>query len=499
MKSRCFSILVSLLLAAACVRAFAGEFVSQKYGFKLVHPEGHGWARVRTDFDKAPPFALVHKASGRRFMVLVEDRKPHDREWDQGAIASLHAALSQALRAYQPVGRHTSFKGLPAYECSGEFIADDGTTRGRARITGILTERFIFFVSREKITADSDTDKDLGAMWQSFAFTTPPQPPPPPPPEPAPESHMGSMIIAAAVGALVMIVIFVRMLLLRRPGKEERRTKRMRYSYSEKAQQAAGASSPVSSPDSEEEFRRRRPPPNDLAQQEKVLGAAVPFPLKMWGADKMLSTADAPNPADFGKRSRKKPLKIDRRFIKNAPEAASGLIEQLKERATRGELTADSELADGPFQPLSEEQITAAEAELGFRLPATLRRVYREVANGGFGPSYGLLGLKGGLLNEDRCDAVGRYLGYREPCPDDEHWHWPEGLLPVGHLGCAMYLCVDCSQEDGPVIWFEPNPHEKGKPWDDSFIPLAASTETWLRAWLDGEDLFDKLVNEEGD
>ena len=101
------------------------------------------------------------------------------------------------------------------------------------------------------------------------------------------------------------------------------------------------------------------------------------------------------------------------------------------------------------------------------------------------------------MLNEDGSDAVALYKSYREPDPEDEHWSWPDGLLPLGHLGCAMYLCVDCTKEEGPVTWFEPNSHATGQSWKDSFIPFSESTEAWLFAWLDGRDLFDELVTEE--
>jgi len=38
-------------------------------------------------------------------------------------------------------------------------------------------------------------------------------------------------------------------------------------------------------------------------------------------------------------------------------------------------------------------EVDAAEVALGFAIPALLRRLYTEVANGGFGPSYGLEGV----------------------------------------------------------------------------------------------------------
>jgi hypothetical protein len=128
---------------------------------------------------------------------------------------------------------------------------------------------------------------------------------------------------------------------------------------------------------------------------------------------------------------------------------------------------------------------------LSFELPPLLQRIYTEVANGGFGYSYGFLGLSGGMENEDGNDAVLQYLMYRKPDPDDPLWKWPDALLPIGHLGCAMYHCVQCMHMNAPVVWFEPNPHELGQSWDSSFIPFAPSLAEYLSAWLSGTDLFD--------
>jgi hypothetical protein len=44
---------------------------------------------------------------------------------------------------------------------------------------------------------------------------------------------------------------------------------------------------------------------------------------------------------------------------------------------------------------LSSQAVAEAESELGFALPPLLTRLYREVANGGFGPGYKLLPLIG--------------------------------------------------------------------------------------------------------
>ena len=85
------------------------------------------------------------------------------------------------------------------------------------------------------------------------------------------------------------------------------------------------------------------------------------------------------------------------------------------------------------------------------------------------------------------------YESNRETSPEDPHWRWPEQLLPVVHLGCAMFFCVDCSDEHGMVVWFEPNTHEDGENWDDSFIPLSRSFEDLMIGWARGENTAEVL------
>ncbi|QGY77431.1 SMI1/KNR4 family protein [Xanthomonas hyacinthi] len=115
------------------------------------------------------------------------------------------------------------------------------------------------------------------------------------------------------------------------------------------------------------------------------------------------------------------------------------LIAELKGRKANGTLCADDPLVGGCAAPLRQSEIESAEAILGFKIPVLLRRIYAEVANGGFGYAYGLLGLRGGPRNEDGLDSVGLYQTFRELDPENPAWHWPHGLLPIGHLGCAMF------------------------------------------------------------
>ena len=53
------------------------------------------------------------------------------------------------------------------------------------------------------------------------------------------------------------------------------------------------------------------------------------------------------------------------------------------------------------FPPATEQQIKATEKQLGFPLPPLLRLLYTQIANGGFGPGYGITGATDGYRGVD--------------------------------------------------------------------------------------------------
>jgi len=169
------------------------------------------------------------------------------------------------------------------------------------------------------------------------------------------------------------------------------------------------------------------------------------------------------------------------------------LIEAVRTRATDASRATDgTDAVPAKVFPVAlPSQVDEAERALGFRLPEVLKALYLRIGNGGYGPGYGIVGLPGGATDDTGKRVVDLYAAYTAADPDDPHWKWPARLLPVAHLGCAMYACLDCSAPDAPVVWFEPNPHADGEPWTDSFIPLAASVSDWLRAWLADRDLME--------
>jgi hypothetical protein len=99
-----------------------------------------------------------------------------------------------------------------------------------------------------------------------------------------------------------------------------------------------------------------------------------------------------------------------------------------------------------PYKPVSEREVQAAEEQLGFRIPETLRLTYTTIGNGGFGPAGGgtIIGLcKGGYVS-DLGFLVDAYRAMHQSAEVMEI-EWPEGMLPFCEWGCSMQSCVDCT------------------------------------------------------
>lgn len=168
-----------------------------------------------------------------------------------------------------------------------------------------------------------------------------------------------------------------------------------------------------------------------------------------------------------------------------APQLLAALRARIADRARA---TEGSDIVRPTiFPPATDEEITVTEQALGFPLPPLLTRIYREVGNGGFGPGYGLVGVEHGA-RDDGDTLADLYYGFRQPHAIDPVWNWPERLVPLAHLGCAMYACVDCRRPQGSVVWWEPNPRGPGEPLGRFLIPVADSLDAWLWLWLRDAD-----------
>ncbi|MFF5247271.1 SMI1/KNR4 family protein [Streptosporangium sp. NPDC000095] len=139
----------------------------------------------------------------------------------------------------------------------------------------------------------------------------------------------------------------------------------------------------------------------------------------------------------------------------------------------------------------TEEEVARAENILGFGLPPLFARLYREVADGGFGPEYQLFPL----LGEGRT-AVSVYHEERAASGLGEKAYWPAEVLPILDWGCGMYAAMDCRTPAGTILLFEPNGIEDD--WHDAWYVDSESLPDWLETWVSGTGWYEEDSEEEG-
>jgi hypothetical protein len=136
--------------------------------------------------------------------------------------------------------------------------------------------------------------------------------------------------------------------------------------------------------------------------------------------------------------------------------------------------------------PATRDQLDAAERRIGFVLPPLLRRLYAEVANGGFGPGPGILGVQGGWKNDHGKTIEDLHAEMLEAVQENRLWLWPAGLLPIAdHSG--VYVCVDASAPPHRMIEFdfeELDDEGRDGGWSRAFGDASPSLEAWLAEWL---------------
>lgn len=175
-------------------------------------------------------------------------------------------------------------------------------------------------------------------------------------------------------------------------------------------------------------------------------------------------------------------------------EREDRLIERLNAIIQTGR-HASGELTWRPqkrWPPVTERELVQAETLLGFRLPALLRRIYREVGNGGFGPGYGLLPLHKipPGAGPDPTSLVAEYQGMRSFSQKDLDTHyaqekvkpalWPQGVLILCDWGCNINSCLDCSSSTLPIYRMDSNIN-----FMVEWALEAPSLFDWVEAWIE--------------
>ncbi len=129
--------------------------------------------------------------------------------------------------------------------------------------------------------------------------------------------------------------------------------------------------------------------------------------------------------------------------------------------------------------PVSEDLINQTEQQLGFSLPILLSECYLQLANGGFGPGYGVIGLAGGATSD-----FGNLLETYQQLKGDHESEgeiWPTGLLPFCEWGGNIFSCVDCHDPRHRVTTFDAG----------ALTPQNYTIAEFFELWLNDIDLLD--------
>lgn len=147
-------------------------------------------------------------------------------------------------------------------------------------------------------------------------------------------------------------------------------------------------------------------------------------------------------------------------------------------------------------EPATTAAVDAAEAHLGVALPSLLRRLYLEIANGGFGPGSGIVGVRGGWTTDRGRSIEDLYEEMSDSITENPGWVWPAGLVPLVDYGGA-FGCADTSTPEGRIVDWEPDQLDDRSPdggWSRSFREIAPSIAVWLEAWLDAPGPLDQTA-----
>ncbi|RYG25702.1 SMI1/KNR4 family protein [bacterium] len=166
------------------------------------------------------------------------------------------------------------------------------------------------------------------------------------------------------------------------------------------------------------------------------------------------------------------------------------LIQRIKVRVADPLRARDTAAWTRPLRPLpppvTDTDLDAAEAALGFAMPPLLRRLYTEVANGRWGPDSGLGGIPSNGAEPEAGDIVSFYQECVSPDRDLENpaVRWPCGLVTLINSH-QMEVC-DFLTPTYPLYLLDIEEWDLDRPVVESLVLIAASLEERLESWLSG-------------
>ncbi|MGW2372998.1 hypothetical protein [Kitasatospora sp. NPDC001683] len=145
--------------------------------------------------------------------------------------------------------------------------------------------------------------------------------------------------------------------------------------------------------------------------------------------------------------------------------------------------------ADAPrgplFPPAAMAEVEDVERKIARRLPDLLRRIWTEIADGGFGPDGGLVGLREG-------NRVPGHLSDWPSAVASQERHNAEGVPASWFFltggGCTMSWHVSLLAVDNPVLLYDCDSWvpEWGEDPHDGLSYAAESLRKWLWTWAEG-------------
>ncbi|WP_123827092.1 SMI1/KNR4 family protein [Micromonospora globispora] len=147
------------------------------------------------------------------------------------------------------------------------------------------------------------------------------------------------------------------------------------------------------------------------------------------------------------------------------------IIQRIREQAPAGELPP----------PAPPEAVAELEAAVGHPMPALLKRIYLDVADGGFGRGGEALSLTDTTYSFSDSDRLlVEYLRWRE------RPNHPASVVPLLSWGCAIRSLVDYGTAEGRMWGWDPNV----RCLKHALFPEDFTLAERLFGWLDGREDF---------
>jgi len=127
------------------------------------------------------------------------------------------------------------------------------------------------------------------------------------------------------------------------------------------------------------------------------------------------------------------------------------------------------------------EELDEAQLKIGMALPPTLALLLREVANGGFGPGYGLLGVGSGGHRIEVADLDLNLSDFYRLLTDSDP-RWDKDQIVIVDWGDVIWGTVSLST--GQVSTFRGDTDTYD---EQHFEAQGVDLETWLMRWARGE------------